>query len=62
MGLTIKSKNFEMDLGYIGFNELRKTVAKLISSEFGEHYANLEKARNIFNDSERNIFLFQYSC
>ncbi len=37
MGVTVKSKDFLMDLGYGGFLRLRKKVAELTGKEIGEH-------------------------
>lgn len=41
MGLTLQSKNYETEIGYGGFFNLRHTVAKLISPEVGELYSSL---------------------
>ena len=61
MGVTVKSKDFSMGLGYGGFLRLRKKVAELTGKEIGEHYAYLEKGMFSINESERKKFLDQYN-
>lgn len=41
MGVTVKSKNYSIDLGYGGFNKLRTKVAELTGDEIGQHYRKL---------------------
>lgn len=41
MGVTIRSKNFGIDLGYFGFFRLRRKIAELISEDAGIHYEEL---------------------
>ena len=38
MGITIKSPNYSIDLGYGGFLRLRRTVASLCPEEIRDHY------------------------
>lgn len=38
MGVTIKSKNYSINLGYHGFHALRAKVAELAADDIGEHY------------------------
>lgn len=56
MGVTIESKNFSADMGYIGFNRFRNKVANLSNSEFGKHYANLEKGMFLFGNEKESFF------
>lgn len=52
MGVTIRCKktNHNIDMGYIGFSNLRKTVAKTVSPEFGEHYQHLTNGYYFFGE------------
>lgn len=38
MGITIKSPNFEINVGYGGFMRLRKVIASLCPAEINKHY------------------------
>lgn len=61
MGITIESKNFSTDMGYIGFNRFRKKVAFLSDLEFGKHYAKLENAMFIFGEDNKKLFFKEYN-
>ena len=60
MGVTLKSKNFSVDMGYGGFNNLRKKIAELSGEEFGEHYKELDKAM-FLPDERREEFYNRYN-
>lgn len=62
MGVTINSKNKSIDLGYMGFNNLRSKVAELINEEIAEHYKKCEKSMFIFRDDEREEFFKKYNA
>lgn len=57
MGVTIGSPNYSIDLGYGGFNILRKKVAELTGSEIGQHYKKLNDG--IFLSCEAKIKFFK---
>ena len=59
MGITIESKNKEIDLGYGGFMNLRTKVAELAGEDIGEHYRNLHKAP-MFGEEQRKEFFKKY--
>ena len=59
MGITIESKNKEIDLGYGGFMNLRTKVAELAGEDIEEHYRNLHKAP-IFGEDKRKEFFKEY--
>lgn len=61
MGVTINSKNKSIDLGYIGFNRLRKKIAELINEEIAEHYNKCEESAFIFDDNKREEFFKKYN-
>lgn len=56
MGVTIESKNFSIDMGYVGFNHLRTTVAKLAADDIGEHYEKLNESLFLFGDARKKFF------
>ncbi|PWL51806.1 MAG: hypothetical protein DBY38_12740 [Clostridium cadaveris] len=60
MGVTIRSKNKSIDLGYFGFRRLRIKVAELTNFEIEEHYRYLEQGTYIFNEKAREIFFKKY--
>ena len=60
MGVTIESKNHSIDLGYIGFNLLRRKVAELTAEDIGVHYKELSKVFCYFGD-ERAIHIERYN-
>ena len=62
MGITIKSKNFSADMGYVGFNRFRNKVAELSNKEFGKHYKDLESSIVIFNEKEREEYFQKYDA
>ena len=51
MGVTLRSINYSIDLGYFGFYNLRRRVAELVSPEMGEHYEEIRHAP-IFSNRE----------
>lgn len=61
MGVTIESKNFSADMGYIGFNRFRKKVAELSHKEFGKHYEDLNLSMLIFEEKEKEKFFEKYN-
>ena len=61
MGVTIESKNFSADMGYGGFNNIRKKIANLSNLEFGKHYAELDKGMFLFGNN-RDIFFKEYDA
>lgn len=60
MGVTIRSKNKSIDLGYIGFNRLRNKISELINVEIAEHYKNCEEGSLIFNEKKKEEFFIEY--
>lgn len=60
MGVTVESKNYSMDLGYIGFNRLRQKVADLTADDIAQHYRNLKDGMYLFGDA-KNEFFRQYN-
>lgn len=58
MGITIRSKNKSIDMGYGGFYNLRKTVAKLAADDIGKHYEHLMDAP--YSNDERKSFFEDY--
>lgn len=41
MGVSVYSKNRSIDMGYVGFQRLRKTISELCPKPIAEHYAFL---------------------
>lgn len=62
MGITIKSKNCSIDLGYGGFMVLRTTVAELTAPDIYEHYKDLEKGIMLFDTEKRKAFFNDYDA
>lgn len=60
MGVTIESKNRSIDLGYWGFNMLRRRVAELTAEDIGSHYKDLARVFNHFGEA-RKIHLERYN-
>ena len=58
MGVTIKSKNKSIDLGYGGFARLREKVAELAGNDIGIHYKRLNNAP--YFESERKKWFKEY--
>lgn len=46
MGITIRSKNKEIDMGYMGFFQLRTDIARHIDITFGRLYTNVTQTHN----------------
>jgi hypothetical protein len=61
VGITLKSKNSSVDMGYGGFGRFRSKVANLSGEVFGEHYEELNKAMLLFED-ERDAFYKNYNA
>jgi len=60
MGITIRSKNLNADLGYGGFNRFRQKVADLTSKEFSDHYERLEDVYRIPDEKKQLLFFEEY--
>lgn len=60
MGVTLGNGKKSIDMGYIGFNKLRITVAEITGKEIGEHYKYLEKGVFIFDKQEKKDFFEKY--
>ena len=56
MGVTIYSKNHSIDLGYGGFNNLRKKVAELTGIEIFNHYKELDKGMFLNGEARKKFF------
>ena len=61
MGVTVKTKNRAMDLGYSGFNRLRTKVAELAAEDIGRHYKKLEGAWFITDKEWKKKFFENYN-
>ena len=48
MGVTISSKRHSCDMGYMGFNRFRNTVAEKVGGEFYKHYLRLSDTETMF--------------
>ena len=59
MGVTIESKNYSIDIGYVGFKRLRTKIAELTTEEIAKHYKHLDDAPR-FGDSSRYLFFDSY--
>ena len=60
MGLTMKSKNYSIDMGYGGFGRLRLKIAELTGKEIEEHYKELDKGMFLFG-AEKEVFFEKYN-
>lgn len=56
MGITIRSKNKSIDMGYAGFNKLRTKVAELTADDIGEHYKKLHDSIFLMGDLRKSFF------
>lgn len=56
MGITIKSKNYSIDMGYFGFSGLRRKVANLVGEEIGLHYNHLYDGVFLFGEKKEKFF------
>lgn len=65
MGICLRNKEFEMDMGYGSFFNLRCTIANLLNKDFGNNYHNLSRCikKEDFekNDEIANHFIEYYS-
>lgn len=59
MGVTVKSNNYDIDLGYAGFNNLRTKVAKLTAEDIGLHYERLNEGLYLYGE-HRKMFFEEY--
>lgn len=59
MGVTIKSKNFSIDIGCGGFLRLRTKIAELTAPDIFEHYKNLTDGMFKMGE-DRNTFYEKY--
>lgn len=48
MGITVRSKNYSIDLGCTGFLRLRTKVAELTAPDIFLHYRRLLDGRSLF--------------
>lgn len=62
MGITIKSKNFSADMGYMGFNRFREKVAELSNDEFGKHYSDLKPLMFVFDEEKKKSYFDKYNA
>lgn len=56
MGITMKSKNYSIDMGYFGFSGLRRKVANLAGEEIGLHYNHLYDGVFLFGEKKEKFF------
>lgn len=56
MGITIRSKRHSCDMGYIGFNRFRETVAKQLNNEFSAHYVKLSDVIMLCGKERKEYF------
>jgi len=56
MGVTIESKNYSIDLGYGGFNNLRIKVAELTGNEIGQHYRDIKNGIFLSGEAKKKFF------
>lgn len=59
MGICLHNKDFEMDMGYGSFFNLRCVIAELLDSNFGENYSNLSRCYSKA-DFDTNDSIAQY--
>lgn len=62
MGVTIKSKNCAIDLGYVGFRRLRVKVAELTAPDIFEHYKKCMDGMRLYDEDERKAFYESYDA
>jgi len=56
MGVTVKSKNYSIDMGYNGFNMLRTKIAELTGPEIHEHYKKLNDGIYLYGQPQKEFF------
>lgn len=65
MGICLYNKEYEMDMGYFTFAQLRTVIAKLLNEEFGENYSLLRRCitKKDFkeNDKIANSLIAKYN-
>lgn len=57
MGITIKSNNFTVDVGYMAFNKFRIKVAELTNLKFGAHCKSLFESTYLPDREKRGFFI-----
>lgn len=63
MGITIKSKRYDCDMGYGGFGRFRSIVAEKVNDEFHKHYLSLTDSKlMLLSGKEREAFFEQYDA
>ena len=60
MGITVRSKNYSIDLGYTGFLRLRTKVAELTAPDIFLHYRRLLDGRSLLHEADRKKFYEEY--
>ena len=61
MGITVRSKNYSIDLGYTGFLRLRTKVAELTAPDIFLHYRRLLDGRSLLLEADRKKFYEEYN-
>lgn len=56
MGVTVRSKNYFINLGYGGFVNLKQKVAELTAEDIYEHYKKLEQGLFKIGEDKRIFF------
>lgn len=71
MGITVRSKNYSIDLGCTGFLRLRTKVAELTAPDIFLHYRRLLDGRSLLHKADRKHngemsdildFLYESDC
>lgn len=60
MGITVRSKNYSIDLGCTGFLRLRTKVAELTAPDIFLHYRRLLDGRSLLHEADRKKFYEEY--
>ena len=60
MGITVRSKNYSIDLGYTGFLRLKTKVAELTAPDIFLHYRRLLDGRSLLHEADRKKFYEEY--
>lgn len=60
MGITVRSKNYSIDLGCTGFLRLRTKVAELTAPDIFLHYRRLLDGRSLLHKADRKKFYEEY--
>lgn len=59
MGITISSKKHSCDMGYMGFDRFRNSVAQMINDDFSNHYSLLSTPEVMFLTGETRKYFFK---